>query len=79
VKDTAWCERAVQQTVDAFGRLDVLVNNAAFQEHAASLEDIDDERLAGDARHQHRRLLPHGARRAAAPEARGRPSSTPAR
>ena len=29
----------------AFGRLDVLVNNAAFQEHAQSLEDIDDRRL----------------------------------
>ena len=45
VKDTAWCRSAVQQTVDRFGRLDVLVNNAAFQEHAASLEDIDDRRL----------------------------------
>ena len=30
---------------EAFGRLDVLVNNAAFQEHADSLEDITDERL----------------------------------
>lgn len=45
VKDTAWCESAVQQTVDTFGKLDVLVNNAAFQEHAETLEDIDDRRL----------------------------------
>jgi NAD(P)-dependent dehydrogenase (short-subunit alcohol dehydrogenase family) len=45
VKDDAWCRSAVAQTVDRFGRLDVLVNNAAFQEHAASLEDIDDRRL----------------------------------
>jgi NAD(P)-dependent dehydrogenase (short-subunit alcohol dehydrogenase family) len=45
VKDDAWCRRAVQRTVDEFGKLDVLVNNAAFQEHAASLEDIDDRRL----------------------------------
>jgi NAD(P)-dependent dehydrogenase (short-subunit alcohol dehydrogenase family) len=45
VKDTAWCERAVRETVDAFGSLDILVNNAAFQKHAASIEDIDDERL----------------------------------
>lgn len=45
VKDRAWCESAVAQTVAAFGHLDVLVNNAAFQEHAGSLEDIDDERL----------------------------------
>jgi len=44
VKNTAWCESAVAQTVAAFGRLDVLVNNAAFQMHADSLEDIDDER-----------------------------------
>jgi len=28
-----------------FGRLDVLVNNAAFQEHAESIEDVTDERL----------------------------------
>lgn len=45
VKDAAWCEKAVADTVKAFGRLDVLVNNAAFQKHEASIEDIDDERL----------------------------------
>jgi len=45
VKDAAFCGRAVDETVRAFGKLDVLVNNAAFQEHAASLEDITDERL----------------------------------
>jgi len=45
VKDEAFCRRAVDETVRSFGRLDVLVNNAAFQEHAASLEDITDERL----------------------------------
>lgn len=45
VKDDAWCRDAVARTVDAFGRLDVLVNNAAFQEHADRIEDIDDERL----------------------------------
>ena len=37
VKDADWCRDAVAQTVKAFGRLDVLVNNAAFQEHADSL------------------------------------------
>jgi NAD(P)-dependent dehydrogenase (short-subunit alcohol dehydrogenase family) len=45
VKDSDWCRQAVEQTVKEFGRLDVLVNNAAFQEHASSLEDIDDRRL----------------------------------
>ena len=37
--------RAVDDAVRTFGKLDILVNNAAFQEHAASLEDITDERL----------------------------------
>jgi NAD(P)-dependent dehydrogenase (short-subunit alcohol dehydrogenase family) len=45
VREAAFCQRAVDETVRAFGKLDVLVNNAAFQEHAASLEDITDERL----------------------------------
>ncbi|MFL6663611.1 MAG: SDR family oxidoreductase [Rhizobacter sp.] len=45
VKDAAFCRQAIEQTVQAFGRLDVLVNNAAFQEHAQSLEDLTDERF----------------------------------
>lgn len=45
VKDADWCRSAVERTVAEFGRLDVLVNNAAFQEHARSLEEIDDQRL----------------------------------
>lgn len=45
VKDPAFCRKAVEEAVQAFGRLDILVNNAAFQEHAASLEDLTDERL----------------------------------
>jgi NAD(P)-dependent dehydrogenase (short-subunit alcohol dehydrogenase family) len=45
VKDSAFCREAVEKTVQEFDRLDVLVNNAAFQLHADSLEDITDERL----------------------------------
>ncbi|KQY88873.1 SDR family oxidoreductase [Pelomonas sp. Root1444] len=45
VKDSAWCDSAVAQVIARFGKLDVLVNNAAFQEHASSLEDLDDERI----------------------------------
>lgn len=45
VKDSAFCRQAVDRTVAEFGHLDILVNNAAFQEHAHSLADITDERL----------------------------------
>jgi NAD(P)-dependent dehydrogenase (short-subunit alcohol dehydrogenase family) len=45
VKDAAFCRQAVEKTVERFGKLDVLVNNAAFQEHAQSLEELTDERL----------------------------------
>ncbi|MET0312334.1 MAG: SDR family NAD(P)-dependent oxidoreductase, partial [Burkholderiaceae bacterium] len=45
VKDPAFCKAAVDQTVRHFGSLEVLVNNAAFQEHAADIGDITDERF----------------------------------
>lgn len=45
VKSSQWCDDAVARVIQAFGRLDVLVNNAAFQEHADSIEAIDDQRL----------------------------------
>lgn len=45
VKDSSFCKDAVEKTVAEFDRLDILVNNAAFQEHADSLADITDERL----------------------------------
>ena len=45
VKDAAFCVEAVNRAVAEFGRLDILVNNAAFQEHASSLLDLTEERL----------------------------------
>jgi NAD(P)-dependent dehydrogenase (short-subunit alcohol dehydrogenase family) len=37
------CQALVDKTVDAFGRIDVLVNNAAFQMTHSELADIPDE------------------------------------
>jgi NAD(P)-dependent dehydrogenase (short-subunit alcohol dehydrogenase family) len=41
--DPAHCRAVVDRAVAAFGRLDILVNNAAFQRTYASIEDISDE------------------------------------
>lgn len=41
--DPAYAEAAVAETIKALGGLDILVNNAAFQEHAESIEDISFE------------------------------------
>ena len=43
VSDPEFCRHAVRQTLDALNGLDILVNNAAFQESADSLEQISDE------------------------------------
>ena len=45
VKRSKFCNQAVEKTVKAFGKLDVLVNNAAFQAHADAIEDLTDERI----------------------------------
>jgi len=41
--DPAHCRAIVDKAVEAFGRIDVLVNNAAFQMTRESLEEIPDE------------------------------------
>jgi NAD(P)-dependent dehydrogenase (short-subunit alcohol dehydrogenase family) len=43
VTDRAFCFAAVEQVVKTFGRLDVLVNNAAFQLHVSRFEDLTEE------------------------------------
>ncbi|MFZ6184436.1 SDR family oxidoreductase [Nannocystis pusilla] len=45
IGDGAFCRDAVRQVVDRFGRLDILVNNAAEQHPKDKLEDIDEEQL----------------------------------
>jgi len=38
-----FCREALEKTVRDFGRLDILVNNAAFQQHQPTLEDVTEE------------------------------------
>ena len=66
VKDAEFCRDAVAKTVKALGKLDILVNNAAFQEHADSLEDLTEERFDETMRtnvygyfHMAKAALPH--------------------
>ena len=42
VRDKAQCADAVERTVDALGQLDILVNNAAYQNHLDSFEELDE-------------------------------------
>ncbi len=39
------CDKVVAKAIKKFTRLDILVNNAAFQQHQKSLEDITDAQL----------------------------------
>ena len=43
VRDVKFCRRLVEKTVKEFGKLDILVNNAAFQQHQESLDDLTEE------------------------------------
>ena len=43
VRDSEFCRTAVDKTVEAFGQLDILVNNAAFQVHTKDIVDLSDE------------------------------------
>ncbi|MEK8127541.1 SDR family oxidoreductase [Paenibacillus filicis] len=45
IGDAAFCQDIVKQTVDRFGQLDILVNNAAEQHPQQGLEDISQEQL----------------------------------
>jgi NAD(P)-dependent dehydrogenase (short-subunit alcohol dehydrogenase family) len=43
VSDKEFCKTAVQHTINEFGKLDILVNNAAFQLHVSKFEDLSEE------------------------------------
>jgi len=43
VRDPDICREFVEQTLEEFGKLDILVNNAAFQQHQESLEELTEE------------------------------------
>jgi NAD(P)-dependent dehydrogenase (short-subunit alcohol dehydrogenase family) len=45
VRDATFCREVAGQTHRRFGRLDILVNNAAFQEHADKITDLTEERF----------------------------------
>lgn len=43
VADQTFCKDAIAKTLTEFGKLDILVNNAAFQEHVNSFEELTEE------------------------------------
>ena len=45
VREQGFCQEAVKQVLERFTHIDILVNNAAFQEHAESLLDLSEERF----------------------------------
>ncbi len=45
IGDENFCQQAVQQTVDEFGKLNILINNAAEQHPQQSIEDISAQQL----------------------------------
>jgi len=40
VSDHSFCASAVKRTVDKLGKLDILVNNAAYQQHRSGLDEL---------------------------------------
>jgi NAD(P)-dependent dehydrogenase (short-subunit alcohol dehydrogenase family) len=43
VSHRGFCRSAVEKVVEAFGKVDILVNNAAFQEHQNDILDLSEE------------------------------------
>jgi NAD(P)-dependent dehydrogenase (short-subunit alcohol dehydrogenase family) len=45
IGEEAHCQALVQRAIDEFGRLDILVNNAAYQDVIQSIEEVTEEML----------------------------------
>jgi NAD(P)-dependent dehydrogenase (short-subunit alcohol dehydrogenase family) len=45
VREAVFCREAVERTVEEFGKLDILVNNAAFQQHQQTIDEVSDEQF----------------------------------
>lgn len=45
ITDEGFCQQVIQQTIDEFGKLDILINNAAEQHPQENIEDISKEQL----------------------------------
>src|SRR5579875_2631951 len=45
IREEAFCKKIAEQTMQQFGRIDILVNNAATQTEQQSLEDISSDQL----------------------------------
>ncbi|NGX15027.1 SDR family oxidoreductase [Wenzhouxiangella sp. XN24] len=43
IREYAFCQEAVRQVVAHFGRINILVNNAAYQQHVESLDELSIE------------------------------------
>lgn len=45
IRSSDFCDKAVEEAVERLGRLDILVNNAAYQHHREDISEITDEQL----------------------------------
>ncbi|HJX01461.1 MAG TPA: SDR family oxidoreductase [Terriglobales bacterium] len=45
VSKSEFCREAVDRTIDEFGQLDILVNNAAFQQHQKSIDELSEQQF----------------------------------
>lgn len=66
VRSFDFCKEAVKKTIEEFGKIDILVNNAAFQQHQKGLEELPEEQWDQTFRtniygyfHMAKAVLPH--------------------